>query len=345
MQWYLVSSEELLAVKHSITLGILFICSAFPAHPQKSLKPSSMIRIEFSINRVSRPCKWPNIRITVAGKDVSVERIRNGFIVPNSLLALYEDPTTRKLNNVSIHLACGEMTFDLGNEYPVRLLPGLWKFRILYPDSWARDELYPQLDLSGKWLRELDFECDECEPCVVVWESINTVPQKILKNLERMQSEARGERAMEIAFALTVFQVNYESNRDYLLDLWRTCLASPDKPAIVGICDETRLSFILANLYFRGDETLLPVLLHAAESKSYAAEELGHFYAVMLKNQPEKLLDKMNGLPASTQSAICRDAMDNFYLDTPEFKQVESHLLDLKQSNAEACLKAMREAK
>ena len=333
-------------MKWMIVCGLLLVAPTVVADSQEAAKRPPVIRIEFSVNGVSKPCKRPEIRISVAGKEVPVERIESGFVVPRSLLALYDDLETRKVNNVSIHLACGEQFFDLTEDYPVRLQPGLWRLRILYPDAWKRDDLFMHPDLLGFWTKILEVECDGCDPGIDISESVDERPAGVVDQLENEQPKATGERAMEIAFALAVFGEKYKLNRNYLLELWKACLASPDQAAIEGICDDTTLSFMLADLYYRGDETLLPVLLNAAESKSYAAEELGHFYAEMLKNQSEKLLEAMNGLPASTQSAICRDAVPlELYVDTPRRQQVDSNLLASKQPNAASCLKAMREAK
>jgi hypothetical protein len=151
---------------------------------------------------------------------------------------------------------------------------------------------------------------------------------------------------MEIAYALAVFGVDYDLNKRHLLDLWESCLASPDRTAIEGVCNDTRLSLMLANLYFRGDETILPSLLIAADSKAYAAEELGHFYAEMLDKSTDKILGSMAGLPAATQRAMCRNAMYlNLDLDPPMRNRVTSQLRDSMRPNGVTCLDAMTEAK
>jgi hypothetical protein len=329
-------------VKNAI-MTLTIILSALALRGEQSKWPPDGIKIDFTVNGVSKPCDGMNVQLRVGGKLVPVKLVDGGFIVPRQFDALYRSPETRSKNNISVHVDCGMYPFDFANEYPARLLPGTWHLGVSYPDSWFDASLLESRNSeAGQWLTSIDWECNICEPVLTETQAHFDVPNDISQRFQEEQPRATGERAMAIAFALAVFDVDMERNRDYLLDLFNVCLASPSKPAIEGICDATRLASMLANLCQRGDRSLLRPLMEAAESPAYAADELSYFYADSLERRQTELVLALGDLPISNQKKVCAEAQkDGFRLDGPQRDRVVKQLVANGGEVAVRCLQAI----
>ncbi len=331
----------------SATIALVIILAAPALLVAQDEPPPGVIKIDFTIDGVSKPCDGMKVEIRLDGKLVPVQPIDGGFIVPPLFGALYNSPESRSKSNISVDVECGAYRFDFPNEYPGSLLPGTWNLGVSYPDSWF-DDSRPESRNSeaGQWLTFINWECNICEPVLTEAQAHFDIPNEVSQRLQQEQPHATRERAMAIAFALAVFDVDKKRNRDYLLDLFNVCLASPSKPAIEGICDDTRLASMLANLYQRGDGGLLRPLLEAAESSAYVAEELSYFYADSLDRHQPELLNGLGDLPATNQMKVCAEAQqDGLSMDGPQRDRVVKQLKVNGGEVALRCLKAIEAAK
>jgi len=309
-------------------------------------KPSqNVIKIQFTVNGVSTSCDNPQVDLRVGATAVPVRLVDGEFVVPSIFEKLYQSPETRSRDNIDIHIRCGAFGLDLPHSYAAYLAPGSWEFGVSYPDSWFDHSFHePQSSEVGNWVMFLLL--DNSEPGIVVREAHFDIPKGVPERLLQEQPHATGQRAMEIAFALAVLDEEREKNRDYLLDLFSVCLANPSKPAIEGICDNTRLASMLANLYERGDKSLLRPLLTAAEPSAYVAEELGDFYATSLDRRQGEFLRALAEMPLADQVRVCSEAQrDSFSMDGPLSDRVAKQLRTDGSEVALRCLRTIETAK
>lgn len=328
-------------VKRTIGGFVLALVFVLNGLAQKTAQRPS-IAVTFTIDGVSVLCDNLVVELHVGKHLVPVERIDHGFIVPSIFSRLYASPPSRRKNNIGIHVTCDAYAFDFQDEYPVRLLPGVWELAIDYPDSWFERSSGAEI---GEWVSSIEWACDECEPVVVESQTHSSIPAEVVERLRKEQPAATGTRAMEIAFALAVFGLDRERNRNYLVDLLTVCLSSPDKPAIEGICDHVRLTSMIANLYLRGDSELLNPLLKVADSDAYVAEEIGDFYAEMLDRRPAEILRGMESLPIAKKQAVCRLAGENEHsVEIPRFQRIAENLRTTGSDLARGCLQTAQVA-
>jgi hypothetical protein len=100
---------------------------------------------------------------------------------------------------------------------------------------------------------------------------------------------------------LAVFGVEYERNRDYLLEVLHRCRAKQNSD-----CDDDTADLAIG-LFERGHHEMLhPLMLIAPESDAGLSETLGTFYSDALTQQPRTFVDEISQLPASGQKAVCR---------------------------------------
>jgi len=326
---------------------VLGIAVAFASINLTAQSPESKqtISFTFAIDGAAAPCDNPKVVLHVDHRPIPVKMIDSGFIVPELFKELYDSPRTQRENNIDIHIGCGEYSFDFPGEYPVRLLPGVWKLGIRYPSTWFEGRSEEPIIEKGTWLSYVDWECNECEPVVESVISHADPPTVFVDRLRREQSGASGEKAMNIAYDLAVFNVDYEKNRNYLLSLLDMCLSSPDKSSVEDVCDDTKLNKFLVNLYWRGDSGLLTMLLQNADSKAYVVEESGDFYGDMLDRRTAVLLQNLSRLPVEKQMAVCRLAgKDDFSINSPKEERVAKQLRAIGGNLAERCLQEAEEA-
>jgi hypothetical protein len=154
------------------------------------------------------------------------------------------------------------------------------------------------------------------------------IPVNVVDRLRREQPVASGERARDVAYALAVFKVEYDRNRNYLLNLLDQCLSLPIKTPNGDLCD-SNLGDYLINLYWRGDGALLQRLLQMADSQSKAVDNDSYFYSEMLEQRTAVFLQGLDGLPFDKQKVICKLAGDddlsmNFPKEERVFKQLKA---------------------
>jgi len=307
------------------------------AAQSRAVKPR--ISVTFAIDGETVPCDNLKVELHVDHRLIPVKMIDSGFIVPELFKKLYNSPRSHRKNNIDIHIECGEYFFDFPGEYPVRLLPGEWKLGIRYPQTWFEGRMEEPIIEKGMWLSYVDWECNECEPVVESVISHADPPTNVVDRLRREQSGAQGEKAMNIAYELAVFNVEYDKNRDYLLSLQDVCLSSPDKSPLEYICDDTKLHKFLVNLYWRGDSGLLGMLLQNADSRAYVVEESGYFYGDMLDRRTTVFLQSLSGLPVEKQMTVCRLAgKDDLSMDSPKEERVAKQLKAIGGDLATRCL-------
>jgi hypothetical protein len=316
---------------------MLLLTAATLAAQGRSVQPS--ISVAFAIDGKIVPCRNLKIELRLDHQLVPVKRIDHGFIIPAIFAKLYDSPQSRDKNNIDIRLGCGEYSFDFSDQYPAQLLPGDWKFGIQYPTTWLIDSIESPLIEKGVWVSYLETECNGCDPGVI--ESIPHTDLRVafVDRLRREQPKASGEERLNITYALAVFNVEYQQNRDYLLSLLNICLSNPSKSALDDICDDGRLYQYLANLYWRGDRGLLAPLLQAAgETEAGVLDEAGDFYADLLDRRPAEVLKGLDGLPVEKQKAVCELAgKDDLSFDSPKRERIVKQLQTIGSDLATRC--------
>jgi hypothetical protein len=316
---------------------ILLIAATLAAHSQE-IQP--YISVTFSMDGKTAPCEDMRVELRLDHRRIPVKQIDHGFIVPSIFAKLYASPQSRKKSNIDIRLGCGGYSFDFPEQYPVRLLSGSWKFGIQYPTTWLIDSIESPLIEKGVWLSYLETDCDGCDPGVIQSISHPDSPVTFVERLHQEQPNALGEERMTKTYALAVFNDEYKQNRDYLLSLLNICLSNPNRSALEDICDNTKLYQYLANLYWRGDSSLLcPLLQAAGETQAGVVDEAGRFYADLLDRRTVEILRGLAGLPVDKQLSVCNLAGKNeLSLDSPKEKRVAKQLRDIGDDTAVSCL-------
>lgn len=338
---------KLSAVKNLLVIAALTVMPLTPLDAQSSAK-DPIIHLHFAIDGKAVPCEAPRLSIRVGENAVKVERIQDGFRLPQEVRGLYDDPKSRTRNNIDIDIACGNYAFEFHNEYPVRLLPGTWELGILRPTTWmATEPIYfrgPELKRAA-WISYIEWECDECEPVVVESRQHTDIPTDYLAQLTSEQAHATGERAVDIAYALAVYNVDRERNTEYLVSLLNICNAAGKKPGIEGVCEEDRLVRELAELYWRGNSAILPVLLNSALSRSEALDSIGEFYADFLEDGTDDVIPALAALSEETRAGVCKTAAaTDLSFDQPKRQRVLDRMRRLQSPVADDCAKRIEEA-
>jgi hypothetical protein len=327
-------------VVNKIVIGIvLSLATTNLVAQSRAVKPH--ISVTFAIDGETVPCDNLKIELRVDHRLIPVKMIDSGFIVPNLFKKLYDSPRSHEKNNIDIHIECGEYSFDLPGEYPVRLLPGKWEMAIRYPTTWLTDSKENVLIEQGVWLSYINWNSDGCEPCTVTMISHSDLPVATVNRLHKEQSNSEGTRARDIAYALAVFNFEYDRNRRYLLNLMNTCLSKPKDTTSNDdddVCD-SRLGDYLNNLYWRGDNELLKVLLNLADSQAEAADDNSYFYGDLLDRRTTEFIRGLESLPTENQQIVCKLAgKDDLSIDSPKEERVAKQLTLIGGEVAMRCL-------
>lgn len=167
--------------------------------------------------------------------------------------------------------------------------------------------------------------------------------------LRRAQLDAKGERAIGIAFLLTALGEDYEANRRKLLDALKECgkKSYPQE----GECTYG-VVYYLMQLSRRGDDSLFNAILNASDKADGAfSQDLGGFWSDMLKARPDQFLAALARYPKKRQRGFCRDAgiEDGSGMDEERFRSISLLLNDISaRSNsplstiARNCLSGVR---
>ncbi len=129
--------------------------------------------------------------------------------------------------------------------------------------------------------------------------------------LTKAQLEAKGWRAVSIAYLLADLNYKYAANRKIVVDKHNSCRREP-YPHTLDCWDH--VSEFLMGLFRRGDRPLLRPLLAMGGLPTDGAfsESLGSFYADTLRAKPRLFVKTLAGLPSKVQHA---DAMLAGYVD------------------------------
>lgn len=312
----------------------LALAASAPA-PTQETPPA--ISITFLIDGEPAPCEKPQVELKVNHASVTVEQTDDGFLIPEAISKLNASQRGDR-RNVDIKIVCGKFTFDFPDEYPSRVRPGQWEVGIAYPDQWFEQFRRSRVLDRATWVSYVIWRCGDCEPVTVTEVAQKDPPPDVLERLRQEQPNARGERAMHLAYAMAVFNVEHDRNRDYLLGLFENCLSRPANSPLDEVCDGTTLFDSLANLYWRGDAGLLDPLLKSATSHASVAQESGEFYAALLDRHTAEVLHKLKSLPSEIQQAVCKSAGANEAAATPRFQRITDHLNAAHGGAAKQCL-------
>ena len=124
--------------------------------------------------------------------------------------------------------------------------------------------------------------------------------------LKEAQVEAKGERAVSIAFLLAVLESDYAANRTRLFDALQECgsKAYPEEAECTYFVAE-----YLMELCRRGDYFLLGVLFDMSKKADGAfSESLGGFYSDMLYVHPDRFLRTLSIYSKDKQRDLCAAA-------------------------------------
>jgi hypothetical protein len=302
--------------------------------------PKNTIKVKFVVDSQSMPCKSLGVQLTLGKQQFTPDVIGDKFVVPPQILEAYASKSSRRKANVTATVTCDSQRVTITGLYPASALSGAWTAGISYPTSWFDDpEISPEV---GDWVSYLETECNDCDPGVIAWQSHSDIPQGMLSGLRKEQPTAEGPRAMDIAFALAVFQYDYQANRGLLLKRLDECLADKPDSDDDDSCDK-RLFNELVNLYWRGDASLLQPLLEVADHEGGATDNAGSFYATLLDQRTAIALEAIEKLPDEKQRSVCaRSVEDDLRFDPPKLDRVARNLR-ISSHVATACLKTVQD--
>jgi len=232
------------------------------------------------------------VELRLDGLAIVAERTDGGFLVPVAFDKKSSEWPSDKA--VEAKVICGEYVLNF-NLPPSRVSPGQWEVGIAYPPHWMERFGYLRAVEEGTWLSYLESECNGCDPGVITTVSHPSPPASLIADLRREQPSSSGERARDIAYALAVFDAEYQQNRDFLLGRLNACIARPKESPEDEVCDGTLLDYV-TNLYWRGDSTLLQPLLQLADSRKDVIHEIGSFYADLLDRHTATTVDELGKL-------------------------------------------------
>jgi hypothetical protein len=301
------------------------------------------IQVSLTIDGAPAECNKLHVELRVGNRKVPVEKVDHGFIVPPLFSRLYASPRIRKLPNISAQIQCSSRKFEVTGIYPAQVEAGTWALGVGYPSFWVARQSHANALGLGTWVSYVDFETNDCEPCIEIAEPHKDLPQGVVDRTRTEQATATGEEAVKAAFQLAVFDVDYARNRDYLSSVLGICLASPDEAAIDDVCNKCDLLLYLETLYWRGDTSLLRPLLNVADSRAWAVDDAGTFYADLLDQRNAEALRALDSLPIDKQRAVCRQAgKEALSMNPPKEERV---LQQLQQSGGEVAERCLQEAK
>lgn len=319
-------------MKLRVFLVIAFTLSAVMAAAQDE---DQEISLSFAVNGKSEPCPNRKVALRLDGSLIVPKPSTHGFWVPEAFRKKTADwPEGKK---VEISINCGEYRFEF-SEHPSWVSAGSWEVGLAYPPGWAERFGWTGATEKGTWISYLEDECNGCDPGVVTTISHPDPPPSLILSLQKEQPRASGERARDIGYALAVFNVEYQRNRDYVMALLTSCLARPKESPEDDVCDGRLLDYI-TNLYWRGDDSLLARLLEIADSRKDVIGEIGTFYSNLLDRRADGVLRAMQVLPSEKQRLVCSLAEENdLRVGTPKFELVLANLRAANNETGDRCL-------
>jgi hypothetical protein len=328
-------SGTVLSVGSAFNVSLLLPLMASFMPPAQQHQGSGSISVRFAVDGKAVACA-PRVKLRFAGRTLLTERTDRGFAVPAVFIAGGSEQTSDA--DVDVTVSCGKYTLEFRQLKAGWVRPGRWEAGIAYP-PYAVERFRRTGALEhGEWLSYLVSDCDDCEPGVETWISHPGAPQTVTKRLRRQQAGASGERARDIAYALAVFGVDYQPNRDFLIGLLNSCLSRPKGSSEDDVCDYV-LPDYLTSLYWRGDDGLLETLLASADNPSYVVSQIGDFYADLLDRRTAAAVQRIRMLAPAKQASICGLAGKiDFSIDAPKFKRVADQLRASGGATAEGCL-------
>lgn len=292
------------------------------------------ISVAFAVDGKPTRCTAFSIELRFDGKVIKPNHADQNFDVPDLFKKLPKQ--WRDDQRVDISLSCGGHTLAFPNQHPAFLRERNWQLGIAYPPYAVQEYGYTHEFDRGAWLGYLIFEG---EPGVVTFSSQPEPPADLSDALRAEQVNASPERLRDISYALAVFNVEYEKNRDYLLSALNSCLSRPKESPEDDVCDSDLFSFV-ANLYWRGDYKLLLPLLQIAEPRRDVIGDIGIFYADLLDRRGDIVLGGMQELPDDKQRVVCRLADDDLRDNSPRQERIKTFLRKAKGTAAVQCLSA-----
>lgn len=313
----------------ALVLGLLAAASA-----QSQSKPS--IAVSFVVDGKPARCTPFGVELSLNGKIIRPNHHGQSFEVPG---AFRKSPLHwRDDQRVDISLTCNENIFVFPNLHPALVGQSDWELGMARPPySMERFRRTDALE-HGAWLSYLLFQG---EPGVETFVSQPDPPADVADAMLIEQVTASGERKRDIAYALAVFGIDYQTNRDYLLSVLKSCLSRLNGWPEDDECDGDLLDFV-TNLYWRGDDALLDVLLEASDTRRDVIGEIGTFYADLLDRRGAIFLDSIRPLLPEQQELICKLASrDDLRHKSPERNRVIAFLKATRSEAATGCLAAL----
>jgi hypothetical protein len=312
------------------TLIFLIFASVVSAWGQS--RNDGFVALSFAIDGSPARCAGFQVKLGFQGKAITPIQNERGFEVPET----FKRPANKwkKKQRVDISLTCNEHTLIFPGQHPAFLREGDWQLGIAHPLYAVKEYGYTHEFDHGAWLGYLIFTG---EPGVVTFSSQPNPPSDLSVTLQKEQLGASPERLRDIAYMLAVFNVDYQKNRDYLLSSLKNCLSRPKESQEDDVCDGDLLSF-LTNLYWRGDTTLLPILLQIAESRRDVIGDIGTFYADLLDRRGVIVLNAMGASPDDEQQLVCKLADDDLSINSPKRKRIKAFLHKARNRAATQCL-------
>jgi hypothetical protein len=300
--------------------------------------PRASIAFSFAVDGETAPCVHREIELRVDGRIIPVRATTFGFIIPPAFRrsSAAKTPMAQK---VDIRVTCGGKTFDFTDEDVSRLVPGAWLLEVGYPTSWLTSAAESPVLESGTWLSTMIWGCRECQPVPRTVIPHFDLPSAFAESLRREQPGAEGARAVQIAYALVVFNIEPEKNLASLTDRLKGCASPMEKPPDSMVCNNPQLAEDLVNLYWRGESELLGGLLQLADSHSDVAGEMGSFYADLLDRRAGQMLGGLQNLAPEKQLAVCVRAGENERdAGDARFRRIRMNLQAAGSATARQCL-------
>jgi len=311
--------------------------TAIGAFPQKPV-PRASIAFSFAIDGETVPCVHRAIELRAGGRAIPVRTTPYGFIIPPAFRG-FPAAKTPMPQKVDIRITCGGQVFEFPDEDASRLVPGAWLLEISYPTTWLASAAESPVLETGTWLSAMIWGCRKCEPVPRTVIPHFDLPASFAERLRIEQPGAQGARAVQIAYAMVVFNIEPEKNLAYLAEQLKGCVSAAERPPADAICNNPLLAEDLVNLFWRGDSELLGNLLQLADSHSDVAAEMGDFYADLLDRRPNQMLAGLKVLAPEKQMAVCIRAGENEHEggDT-RFHRIRTNLQAAGSDTARQCL-------
>lgn len=299
--------------------------------------PDEYISVAFSIDGKKAACGSFKAELRLNGSIIQPKQVGQRFEVPDE----FKKPAPEWSDNdkVDINLSCNGHDLIFPKQHPAFIRDGSWELGIAHPLYALREYGYTHEFDRGTSLGYLIFQG---EPGIVTFTSGPDSSADKINALQREQAEASGERARDIAYELAVFHVDYQKNREYLLSVLNRCLSRPKDSAEDDECSSDLMEFIV-NLYWRGDDVLLPTLLRVADSRKDVISEIGSYYSDLLTRRGKSAIEALESLPEEQQIKICKLAFDDdLESNSPKLSQVQNFLRDENRPAATRCLSALK---